>query len=128
MSEGETDSTTLIEQIERQEGQLARLWAERREAEARLARTRARCNWLKRASEDGSSPAAQSSSDDGMLRIVAIGRWILREAVQHLGEFQEQHPSDPKLFMSVNVPAASSRRIVALAAELLRERPATGTG
>jgi len=40
MSEAESDRAALIEQIERQEGQLARISAERREAEARLATLR----------------------------------------------------------------------------------------
>ena len=40
MSEAASDRAALIEQIERQEGQLARISAERREAEARLATLR----------------------------------------------------------------------------------------
>jgi diguanylate cyclase (GGDEF)-like protein/PAS domain S-box-containing protein len=43
-------------------------------------------------------PVAEESG-----QVVAIGQWALREACQQMQQWQEQFPSDPPLFISVNL-------------------------
>jgi diguanylate cyclase (GGDEF)-like protein/PAS domain S-box-containing protein len=43
-------------------------------------------------------PVAEESG-----QVVAIGQWALREACRQMHEWQEQFPSDPPLFISVNL-------------------------
>ena len=42
--------------------------------------------------------------------IVPIGRWVLQEACRRMRLWQEEHPSDPVLALSVNVSARQFRR------------------
>ena len=59
--------------------------------------------------------------------IVPIGRWMLREACRRMSLWQEEHPSDPPLMLSVNVSARQFRQ-PNLAAEILRTLEGSGLG
>jgi len=57
--------------------------------------------------------------------IVSIGRWVLREACRQAKLWQEEHPSNPPLLLSVNVSARQFAR-ANLAEEILRTLDSCG--
>ncbi|MCA1848615.1 MAG: EAL domain-containing protein, partial [Actinobacteria bacterium] len=59
--------------------------------------------------------------------IVPIGRWVLREACRQMRLWQEEHPSDPPLMLSVNVSARQFQQ-PNLAEEISRTLESSGLG
>jgi EAL domain-containing protein (putative c-di-GMP-specific phosphodiesterase class I) len=57
--------------------------------------------------------------------IIPIGRWVMREACRHAKIWQEEHPSDARLMLSVNVSARQFRQ-PNLAEEILRTLDGSG--
>jgi diguanylate cyclase (GGDEF)-like protein len=57
--------------------------------------------------------------------IVPIGRWVLREACRQAKLWQEEHPSNPPLLLSVNVSARQFAQ-ASLAEEILRTLQSRG--